>query len=293
MRNVVVHHNDADGRCSAAIVEHMTPAGDHNVFFEYDHSNMSIDRILPALTQYHTRLFILDLSFPPSVVNELVKRVEQVVWIDHHASAARYVDEYSPSLVKVFESRPKMAAACELTWRFFHTENAPMPRGVKLISDYDCWRLNEPDLAKAYHEGVKAFRTHPTSVFWDEVFNDENVDEVLNTAQLVVNYRDNYCELIRDTYGFETEIDGHDAYAMNVSRLGSAAFGSKFIEYPICAGYIHDGEMFHVTLYSSIVDVSAYAVQKGGGGHAGAAGFSCKKLPFDRSDRKETDGKGV
>jgi nanoRNase/pAp phosphatase (c-di-AMP/oligoRNAs hydrolase) len=37
-----------------------------------------------------------------------------------------------------------------------------------------------------------------------------------------------------------------------------------------------------VSLYSEKVDVSIIAKNHGGGGHAGAAGFICRDLPFER-----------
>jgi nanoRNase/pAp phosphatase (c-di-AMP/oligoRNAs hydrolase) len=53
--------------------------------------------------------------------------------------------------------------------------------------------------------------------------------------------------------------------------------------YPVCIAYVHDGEKFTVSLYSTTVDVSKIAKKFGGGGHKGAAGFTCDKLPFERA----------
>jgi nanoRNase/pAp phosphatase (c-di-AMP/oligoRNAs hydrolase) len=41
-----------------------------------------------------------------------------------------------------------------------------------------------------------------------------------------------------------------------------------------------DGSQYTVSLYSETIDVSVIAKKHGGGGHKGAAGFVCPKLPF-------------
>jgi nanoRNase/pAp phosphatase (c-di-AMP/oligoRNAs hydrolase) len=48
--------------------------------------------------------------------------------------------------------------------------------------------------------------------------------------------------------------------------------------------FVFDGEQYTVSLYSKTVDVSEIAKKYGGGGHKGAAGFQCKKLPFMKMD---------
>ena len=45
-------------------------------------------------------------------------------------------------------------------------------------------------------------------------------------------------------------------------------------------GHAFDGHKFQVSLYSEYVHVGEIAKKFGGGGHQGAAGFFCDKLPF-------------
>lgn len=86
-------------------------------------------------------------------------------------------------------------------------------------------------------------------------------------------------------YGYETEIHGHAAYALNVYSMGSQGFPEPVRElYPVLIAYIYDGRRFTVSLYSTRVDVSQIAKAEGGGGHKEAAGFVCEKLPFERCD---------
>jgi nanoRNase/pAp phosphatase (c-di-AMP/oligoRNAs hydrolase) len=84
---------------------------------------------------------------------------------------------------------------------------------------------------------------------------------------------------------------------MNIAIAGSAAFGAPGWEtgalpddVDICCQYYHNGDVFTISLYSKKggVDVSAICKSFGGGGHAGAAGFTSKELPAFL--RKISDG---
>jgi hypothetical protein len=116
------------------------------------------------------------------------------------------------------------------------------------------------------------------------------VNTIIENGSIAIKYRDNYCLGMIKSYGYETEIDGHKAFAMNVQGFGSQSFGQKFQEYPVCISYIHDGKQFRVTLYSEKIDVGKIATDLGGGGHSSAAGFVSASWPlFKRSDIKLED----
>ncbi len=261
---IVFHHNDADGRCAAAIALLAYPGA---TCVELDYKDtVPVELIGPD------GCIIVDFSFKPSIM-EAAQARGPVIWIDHHASAK----DYGYDVVGLRDFTDKGLSGCELTWKYFNTE--PMPYFVQLLGDYDSWRLKEPD-SLAFYEGLKLEDQSPVAGIWDTLLSDVGnhfVNQVIKHGKVTTQYRDRYCAEMRKAFGYETELDGHRAYALNVQRFGSLAFDS---EHPLYIAYVHDGTRYTVSLYSKTIDVSVIAKKYGGGGHSGAAGFVCEKLPW-------------
>lgn len=275
------HHNDLDGRCAAAIVLKSIrelgawPADDLE-FIEVDYKD-AID--VDAIVQGEI-IYIVDFSFKPEVMAQVLERTSAVIWIDHHVTAASY--NYGRVLPGKRDFSNKGLSGCELAWLcFFHTE-PPVP--VRMIGDYDSWRLFFQPECFQFYEGMKLEKTGPGELIWKGLLNGDvdQLKKIMTNGSTAMQYRDNYCKDICRAYGYETEIDGHRAYAANLYRFGSQGFGHRFSQYPLCIAYIHDGRRFTVSLYSEQVDVSEIAKKHGGGGHKGAAGFVCSELPFKK-----------
>lgn len=232
----------------------------------------------PAGTFYQDDLVvILDFSFKPEDMAVIRSKAGKVIWCDHHVSAKDY--NYDVPGLRDFTDKGR--AGCEVTWDFFFP-NTPRPAFVTLLGDYDSWRLQQQPECFQFYEGLKLSDQSPLSPLWAHLFEwkEPAMKEIIHQGIIALQYRDLYCAELRRYFGYETEIDGHRAYALNVARFGSQAFAEKFKEYPICTMFIHDGDKFTVSLYSETVDVSLIAKKYGGGGHRGASGFCCEVLPF-------------
>ena len=87
---IIVHHNDADGLCAAALVR------------MYHESNGHIDKQYPEITfverchlpvtdfinpQMGEVVYIVDYSLSPAEMEHILNVTNNVVWIDHHISA--------------------------------------------------------------------------------------------------------------------------------------------------------------------------------------------------------------
>jgi oligoribonuclease NrnB/cAMP/cGMP phosphodiesterase (DHH superfamily) len=193
-------------------------------------------------------------------------------------------------------------SGCELTWEYFFPERE-MPRAVKLIGDFDTWRWEFKDETAEFCEGLRAEDLSHTSALWKRLLwvptknpaasVSDNTMEQISTGiagirengRIVMKYRDNFCIDYCDTYGFETEFEGHKCFAVNLYKFGSLAFGTLIQVYDICISFAFDGSKYTVGLYTAKedLDVSAIAKKYGGGGHRQAAGFVTKKLPFEVS----------
>jgi uncharacterized protein len=270
------HHNDLDGRCAAAIIFNFYYT--EGIFIEVDYKDeIDVDAIKPD-----EEIIIVDFSFKPSVMEEVLKKTKRVIWIDHHKTAKEY--PYLGHVGGLRDFEDKSRAGCELTWEYFCGDKE-MPEAVMLIGDYDKWALKfQPDCFNFY-EGMKLEQNGPKALVWGLLFGstaDPWVDEIKEHGEVAIKYRDNYCGEISKGFGYEIEIDGHKGFAMNLYGFGSKMFGAKFYHYDFCLAYVHDGKKYTVSLYSEKIDVSVIAKKNGGGGHFGASGFTCEVLPFKR-----------
>jgi oligoribonuclease NrnB/cAMP/cGMP phosphodiesterase (DHH superfamily) len=279
---IVFHHNDADGRCAAAIVKHWfdtasTPSMEHSCFkaVEMDYKDKPP---LGSIDPYDT-VVIVDFSFKPEDMKTIMATTKMgVVWCDHHKTAKDY--DYGREIAGVRDFTDKGLCGAELTWKFFFPEKH-MPYWLTLLGDYDAWRMTHREECLAFYEGLKLCVQDPEYGIWHALLKEEHLwDKIRDEGKICIFYRDNYCGEMRKSFGFETVIGGQKAYALNTYRFGSQGFGEKAKEYPICISFVYDGKQFTVSLYSETVDVSTIAKSFGGGGHKGAAGFICKELPF-------------
>ncbi len=126
----------------------------------------------------------------------------------------------------------------------------------------------------------------PKSPLWNFVFDESDYHgfskRVCEQGRVCLAFRDSFCKDYADSYGFETLFEGQKAFAMGIYMFGSEAFGKRLKQYPLCLSFVYDGIQWTVGLYSENIDVGKIARKHGGGGHTGAAGFVCKKLPFKK-----------
>lgn len=291
-RVVIFHHNDADGRCAAAIAAKKLRDLSYDIkFVEVDYKDAEDHGRILAGFEPGEDVYVLDFSFKPELMAKVRARAGVVVWCDHHATAKAYNYDDLPGFRDFSE---KGLSGAECTWAHCfqnsceQAERRLMPPALTLLGDYDAWRLAHGEQAFAYYEGLKLFDTDPSADLWNKLLFAADGDpsglmgSIIESGRAAIRYRDNYCAGLRKSFGYETELAGHRAYALNAFQFGSKGHGEKFGEYPVCIAYIHDGRKFTVSLYSETIDVGAIAKSLGGGGHKGAAGFTCEKLPFER-----------
>lgn len=277
---LVLHHDDMDGRAAAAVV-----AQKHNAsFVEMNYSRaVPWDRFDPETAMC---VFIVDFSLKPDDMARLVKLAGDTVWLDHHRTALEALREFE--YVKGIRTTDVSGAL--LTWEYCFPDT-PAPTAIKLVSDYDCWKHTTSD-SMDFMYGIKAYDTAPESKIWSTLLSTGSLHEEAAAAKLLGEIIQNG-GAIRKAFnsaavdaimsnGFYATIDGHACAVVNHGR-GPDTFAKASIQVQkaeILSCYWHDGDKFTVSLYSETVDVSEIAKRHGGGGHKGAAGFTCETLPF-------------
>lgn len=282
---LVIHHNDADGRCAAAIVERWNNKQQRPSRLRFIEMDYKDPCPLEEIKQDES-VFIVDFHFKPPDMVALRERAGWVCWCDHHVTSKEYdYAQEEPALPGLRDFSDKGQCGAELTWQYLFPQE-PIPYAVRILGDYDSWRLEHTPLTFLFYEGLKIQGTHPVSPVWDQLFgldSEGQVARIASDGETIVAYRDSYCNEMLSGYGYETMICGVQAYACNIYKFGSKGFSDAMGAYPLCIAYVHDGLQYTVSLYSlGTVDVSAIAKEFGGGGHKGAAGFTCEHLPFRR-----------
>lgn len=300
----IFHHNDMDGRCSAAIVAYMS--SEH--FNEEDFIEIDYTKMLPIeKVKENEVVYFVDYSFTETnlnALNKLIKMGCDVVWIDHHYSSI-LCEEKHPELKKIKGLRIEGISGAALTyiWCFHNfssfnfsdmktveelckTKFNSLPMFVKYVSDYDCWKWEYGEQTEFFKLGTHAYNTKPdTTSIWMRLLsgNDETpiLSEIIQYGKVIKTYETEMNTWYRENYAFESEICGHKCMVIN--KKGSAKmFGEKYNEYPLVATFVYNGKGYSYSLYSSNpeIDCSKIAESFGGGGHKGAAGFFLDKLIF-------------
>lgn len=286
MSTAIVHHNDLDGRAAAFIIYDFIKDRDSEIsFFEMNYDMpWDWDNIMSADT-----IYVVD--FHPQTKEELDKLISStfisgklVCIIDHHITTVNKLKEWHIEVPGLIDTRYCGAYLCWLymTEQAVHSHREDLvPMFLRLVDDWDCWKHKMPE-TKAFNAGSQLYDTSPNSSFWLEIMqNSLYLDNVIEKGELVLKVIDQRAKEELDAYGFPVEFEGYSCMALNQGRCNSDWFKSV-PNYDIYIPFYYNGKTkkFVVSLYSSCTDVSKIAKKYGGGGHKGASGFHCDKLPF-------------
>ena len=289
-KSICFHHNDPDGHASGAIVRYAL--GDAVTLIESDYN---VTSIIPwDLVGQAEQVIVTDFSFPAADMQRLAEGRE-LVWIDHHKSAiAEFagIANHWPGIRDISE------AACVLTWRYFLPQR-PVPKAVILIGDRDVWRWAEKDTGP-FNESLYNHDHHANNAaFWKPLLEDDpsTLERMIEEGAWLREIKLRNVHRMMKSRSFEVRFEGYRTLAVNTRGSGDVGNYGRDSGYEIVYAYVDemrvDGLTTVVTLYSDQVDVSVIAQRYGGGGHAGAAGFSFLRgaTPFPPGSQVEWDTK--
>ena len=286
------YHNDADGKCSAFWVKYFI-GSILNIDF------ISMDYRIPFplnIIEDDEDIYIVDYSVHPAIMERILEKTQNVTWIDHHKTAIeKYTDFVHTNNIRGV--RRDGIAACMLTYCYlrhmttcgvgeikpFHPwmiEEAPM--FTKLIADWDTWTMKYGERTKQFIMAFNAGDFEPNGKDWQQC-PSLPTEKMIASGKAMMEFRDGWA---RDylSFGFPTYFQGYKCFALNLGMCNSEYFKSLQLgSYDIYIAFVFDGVQYSVSMYSKVVDVSQIALDYGGGGHAGAAGFVCQNLPFSRA----------
>lgn len=260
------------------------------------------DNFKVSLLDRYDKIYMIDFSDDWILTHPTISK--KVVWIDHHKSA---IDKN----YKVSQYCISGVAACRLAYQYFHNENWSFltdldyynrgsnrmpkePYFVTLAGEYDIWD-NESIIAKYINKGIANIAFENVNIAWTVlryVFDKpkikkedrEFIESRKNKDGYELLYRylvrgEGAVEFIQTTEqilngGMSVTIMGKKGYAYN-SHIHTSLIARQKDDFTMVWHY-KGGSNIKISLYSETIDVSKIALEFGGGGHAGAAGFQVK-----------------
>lgn len=302
MKRVVIHHNDADGKCCAAIIHFRFNDNENTVFLPMDYVDRLERTFIEAFLAEEDwcEIWIVDFSLPPEDMAwclELVDGRGVVYWFDHHKTAI----EGMPGNIReqVTGVQADGEAACLLVWRWLFPDRKP-PLAVEYIADRDVWRFDYGTATRGFYENYRLEEsTAPTESWWTVLFTcapEEGKNYAMDGYRLY-EARMRGLRALAKSIGHEvvfylcetpsnTDVPLAEPYhkgsvvrCLRVNAPASGDLGQAIQElgYDMawCWTAMERGGEYVVrnSLYSNWVDVGAIAKANGGGGHKGAAGW--------------------
>jgi hypothetical protein len=285
MKNYIVYHSaDWDGKFCLQIARHFLGADTPAVGWNFGDAPVVVPPEVEAI-------YVMDLP----VMGTLAPPVDltKVLWIDHHISSIRSHDAAFAGY------RLDGVAACRLAWQWFNCGDRP--QGLPTAGQYLTRRLTEP-LAVCWAGEYDIWDHRPGVLdFHYGLDAQEEIDWTLlfRTEYTGANYADSFRtdgEKVRVWHQRQLVRAMQNSFLMSWEGLtwlcrnslgGSLTFAARDVPetgHDALLGFQFTGKHYVVSLnhaaHRKDLDLSEIAARYGGGGHKGAAGYTCKVLPW-------------
>ena len=300
---LVIHHGDADGQASAAIVvKYSGGAVTKCISINYGDP-------LPLRSETDGEdVVMVDFSMPPEEMDAIRKRAKSFVWIDHHISAIRNWKTYmgDTGAEDIDGIRVVGHAGLELTYLWYNplltlsTLEDGMPKALGYLGCYDIYRHFGNDSKwndiMAFQLAYRAFsndKIDPMNTdFWTPLIDTREkspeIDVILSTGYIIKDYQAVQDAQYTSRQAFNLNWKGYTFLAMN--RCGGSVMLDSMFDTDVHDGvltfYWTNKKYWSCSIYSDkpYLDFSKIALEFGGGGHANACGWETESLPFSLFD---------
>jgi oligoribonuclease NrnB/cAMP/cGMP phosphodiesterase (DHH superfamily) len=210
---------------------------------------------------------ILDFSYDNPTTKQMIRDAQDLIVIDHHASAVVELSDIPNKILDMSRSGAKMA------WDFFHPDT-PAPALIKYIQDRDLWQWrlsNSQEFCAALDMVPFNFQSY------SRIENDDVIKEMIITGGHILASNAAIVRRIIKNAGRRI-FHGYRAMVVN-SSWGMSEIGSelaKECDVAVIWYYNQKRDFYKFSLRTrrDDVDVSILAGKYGGGGHTKAAGFA-------------------
>lgn len=220
------------------------------------------------------QLYIVDYSYPRSVLLRLKEEAGDVLVLDHHKTAQKDLEGLP------FAQFDMNRSGAGMTWDFFH-EGKSRPRLIDHIEDRDLWRFDIP--------GTREFHAYLTShpfdfKVWDQINEDSygsSYPDTIKAGGQLLRYADQIVQnIIKGSWVAPMMADPTKKAAVCATSSHWGEVGEALLkkhpeaDFSAACTPVQDAIMWSLrSRDESGYDVSALAKKFGGGGHHCAAGF--------------------
>lgn len=215
-------------------------------------------------------VYIVDFSYKRNVMEDIISKANSVTHIDHHHSAIVDLAGLENSMSTLYSLENAYSGAM-LTWMYFYPDKE-CPQLIKHVDDRDRWQFKLPG-TKEIQASVSSYEF--TFENWDYLMSADINLLAVNGASLERKSLKDINELI-SALSFRMVIAGYDVPVCNLPYMMSSEAGHIMgagEPFAACFYYKPNGVEFSLRSDDNGVDVSAIAMQFGGGGHCHASGF--------------------
>lgn len=227
-----------------------------------------------------TEIYLVDFSYPRTILEELHRQVGTLVVLDHHESAADQLDGLD------YCTFDMTRAGCEIAWEYFQRDTPwsnAMPALLRHVADRDLWAFQLPD-TKAVMAGLRQEIQYDRFEHFHQLTKAPAMQRLLENGKLIVDYNDEFMKkFIQSDRNFKIlHWNGHRVALFNntfiISELSDAFQMNRFRELAIdiTCNYHFDSEgQLKLSFRSkngsniSTLDLSG---KLGGGGHKHSSG---------------------
>ena len=224
--------------------------------------------VLPEKELKNKEIYIVDNSYPGSVLRKMKRENKSVVVIDHHISAKPHVVYATQAVFDTAHS------GCVLAWNFFHPQK-PLPQLCRFVEDVDLWRFqikNSKAITAALEIGGQSFKR------WSNIARDlessDRVRKYVGRGSIVLEHQQEIVKNLADQADL-VSFEGEKTLAVN-SPIFSSEIGAELVNRLPPIGLVwreQNGRMCVSLRSNGKVDVAQIAAKFGGGGHRAASGF--------------------
>jgi hypothetical protein len=215
---------------------------------------------------------VLDFSYSGLLLDKVTSQAQSLVMLDHHKSVADFWPEGHPNLVSDLYS-----SGAVMSWQWFHP-GEPLPQALSYVQDYDLWLFKFPE-TRMFHQGINHI-SYKAENFGDLSFAFDHLDDTIQTGKTLCQYIDAHAKrdmkkaVLVEILPLGQKVwmlNSHSPWYSEVANL----LATQGLEVDVACVWTYlgrDGTLL-CSLRSKETDVSLWAKQLGGGGHAHAAGF--------------------
>jgi len=215
-----------------------------------------------------TNIILVGLTYPEKTMHKLAQDFNSIT------SIVRSTTENSEAL-------------SSMAWEKY-MPGVKIPPLVRNIANYAVWELDDEAIRTFYGLGVTNLYPGSKSIeTWNAIISgNENVaDTIQRKGEVIANYIEMRDNVLCAEIAYETTLCGHKTLVANMRGINSLFFEvypqhNEFDIY-VCYAYAAVSRKYVVSIYTKTgINAHDIAVQFGGGGGVGAAGFRCVELPW-------------